>query len=928
MRGSHIARFLFDSVLHSLRRQFAFALMLLTAIMLAYGVSAIYTLHHTSAATRELAEQRLARLQTGQDLVWQTIAAARYANQWQESVSAEQAQASYADLVRQLNRIDHLVESINNGDNALGVLDLQYADQLFIATANTLVQQRGILAHDRQAFDLSYQRALTLLQRRTGLTRQRAQAILFLTTTTNDLSTVRQLRLDFQHLPGDASSWKDPILDPFAMRIALIERIGIIGRLEDVLQQQSFRMMDAAREQSDYFTADYRVAIHQLTDTTQRQQYWVAAFLTGSLLVAWMIGYLFLGRLVLGRLAVISRHLRQPRMSDPEPHVPVSGHDEIAGMARAVERLFEDRNQLHRAQLALQASESRLSAIIQYAADSFVIVQDGVVRQLNPAAQRLLGWQPGDVPRLERSDLRASSEAAAHYDTMAYRNDGEAIPVEVSLSEVTLLTGPVRILVIRDARLRRETERQLTAARDAAEAARSAQAAFLANMSHEFRTPLNAILGYAQILQRDESLSERQRRGLSTIEQSGEHLLLLVNDILDLAQIEAGRLELFPSQVDMQHFLHVISDIIVVKAEQKSLLFHCDIPESLPPFVGADEKRLRQVLLNLLGNAVKFTSRGYVNLHVHWQAQGADVGILRFEIEDSGVGIPEHQIEHIFERFIQVGDTSKRLSGTGLGLPISRHIVQLMGGDLKVRSQPGKGSVFWFDLSLPYSEHGPAVLRQRPVIGYRGARRRVLVIDDGEDNRSMLEAMLTELGFDVATARDGQAGVACARSARPDLIVMDAMMPVLDGQGAVRQIRALPELAGVPILMVSADVTLENQHTASNAGADAFLSKPLRQEELIRQLSGLLGLEWDYAAQDNRAPRDNTLQPPPRQDLAALYELAQLGDLQQIRQYAAELIQRDEHYRSFAERLEKLAAELRSKAVLQLIQQFIDKETP
>jgi len=202
------------------------------------------------------------------------------------------------------------------------------------------------------------------------------------------------------------------------------------------------------------------------------------------------------------------------------------------------------------------------------------------------------------------------------------------------------------------------------------------------------------------------------------------------------------------------------------------------------------------------------------------------------------------------------------------------------------------------------------------------------VVDDGEGNRSMLETMLSELGFEILLANNGQAGVALARTARPDLIVMDAMMPLLDGPAAIHQIRAEPELSHVPIIMVSADVTQDNQRMALEAGADAFLAKPLRQDELTQYVGRLLDLEWDYATQEPREFHETVLQPPPQADLAALYRLAQLGDVQQIQQHAAQLAEREAQYRPFAERLQQLAAELRSKAVLQLIKQYLDRDAP
>jgi len=386
---------------------------------------------------------------------------------------------------------------------------------------------------------------------------------------------------------------------------------------------------------------------------------------------------------------------------------------------------------------------------------------------------------------------------------------------------------------------------ELTVAKERADVANRAKSAFLASMSHELRTPLNGVLGYAQILGRDKALSERQRKGVSVIQHCGEHLLTLINDILDLSRVEAGRLELYASAVELGPFLRVIGDAVRVKAEEKNLLFSFEADPDLPRAVQADERRLRQVLLNLLGNAVKFTGHGQVRLSVHclgWQEQRVQ---LRFEVIDTGPGIAEDMQETIFLPFEQAGDLQMRTSGTGLGLAISRQLVRLMGDDVHVQSRLGEGSRFWLDLWVPLARTAAdAPVQARTVVGYDGPRRRVLVVDDIAENRSLIVDLLRALGFDTHEACDGRDGVARAAALRPDLILMDNVMPVMGGQEATRRLRALPEIGRVPIIAVSASATLSDQHHSLSAGADAFVPKPVDIDILLQHIGKLLELSW------------------------------------------------------------------------------------
>jgi signal transduction histidine kinase len=426
--------------------------------------------------------------------------------------------------------------------------------------------------------------------------------------------------------------------------------------------------------------------------------------------------------------------------------------------------------------------------------------------------------------------VRAFSEGGVDYITKPFQDDEALARIGTHLSLRRL-----------QARLIEEKER--------AEQANLAKSQFLASMSHELRTPLNAILGYAQILSMTGGLDERQLRGVDAIGEAGEHLLRLVDDILDLARIEAGKLHLLPAPASLATVLRFVSQVGIVRAEQKGLVFTCETqgrPPDLPGAVIVDEKRLCQVLLNLLGNAIKFTSKGHVLLQVR-PLGGSDPGhaLLRFAVEDTGVGIAAADLATVFEPFEQVGSVSQRAGGAGLGLAISRRLVRMMGSEIRVESSPGAGSRFWFDVMLPLARtpERAALDGAAPLRGYNGPRRTILIVDDVEMNRNVAAGALELAGFDTLQATDGQDAIDRLLSGPADAVIMDVVMPGMDGLEAIRRIRASERLSGLPIIAVSASSFEADRGKALEAGADAFLPKPLQFTPLLDQLAALLHLE-------------------------------------------------------------------------------------
>lgn len=624
--------------------------------------------------------------------------------------------------------------------------------------------------------------------------------------------------------------------------------------------------------------------------------------------------------------------------------------ERTAELTEANARLTFEIADRQRAEEALREAEEKYRSIVENALEGiFQTTDDGRYLSANPSLARMYGYDSTLQLISDLTDVRTQlyveprrrdvfvQQLNTHgsvqgFESQIYRRDGSVIWISEDARAVRDPSGRIVYFegMVQDITARKAAAEALHQAKEAADAANRAKSEFLASMSHELRTPLNGILGYAQILARDPDITQKQKAGIEVIQRSGEHLLTLINDVLDLSKIEAQRLELQATEFHLPDFLQQIANVIRVRAEQSGLAFTYEPPPDVPLTVRGDEKRLRQVLLNLLGNAVKFTDHGRVTLKAGRVADSPTGTGLRFEVQDTGRGIPNERLDEIFLPFQQITEPGRHVEGTGLGLAICKKLVSLMGGELGVRSTMGEGSCFWFTVDLPAltGDARGSSKADRHIIGLAGPARRILVVDDRLENREVLTKLLAPLGFDLDEAANGEEALARVADRRPDLVLMDLIMPVMDGIEATRRLRQSAELHDLVIIACSASAFEFNREDSLAAGCNDFLSKPVLAGDLLGMIEKHLQLAWRYEPEGPvEGPGhavDGALVAPPREELMALVDLAHKGKVSGIRARIARIEQLGDQYHPFALEIRRLAKSFDMERLQAFLTPYVD----
>ncbi|BAQ60400.1 ammonium transporter [Geminocystis sp. NIES-3708] len=434
---------------------------------------------------------------------------------------------------------------------------------------------------------------------------------------------------------------------------------------------------------------------------------------------------------------------------------------------------------------------------------------------------------------------------------------------------------------------------ELAMAKEKAEIANQTKSVFLANMSHELRTPMNAILGFSQIMMRSQTLPEDHKENINIINRSGNYLLNLINNVLDLSKIEAGKMTLNEKNFDLYTLMNEIEDLLQLKAEEKELQLNFERDENVPRYIRTDETKLRQVLINLTNNAIKFTEEGGVNVLVYltpYQPKNKDIIHITFAIEDTGAGIAEEDIGKVFEAFTQTEVGRNSQEGTGLGLPISRKFVQLMGGDISIKSTLGEGSIFSFEVVTQVIKLEEVEIEQRinsrHVIGLKSGQQnyRILVVDDRSMNRLLLIKLLQPLGFQLKEAANGQEAIEIWDDWKPHLIWMDMRMPVMDGYEATQYIKGTIKGNATAIIALTASVLEEEKAVILSAGCDDFIRKPFKESVIFDAMAKHLGVEYIYE-EENQTMVVSTNEPLTLEDL----QIMSPSWIQQLYQAAVDL---------------------------------------
>jgi len=554
--------------------------------------------------------------------------------------------------------------------------------------------------------------------------------------------------------------------------------------------------------------------------------------------------------------------------------IDVLSNDEFTDVLREVNVLIaRQRNEL-------ASSSSRLEMVVQQAADPIICFdRAGTILVCNPAAQAFFGYGRDEalhtplaalleLPSELEAQCRDQGRTEAVIDYLyardeglkrftGVRKDGGKVMFESNVSSAESNGSVIYTAILRDVSKQLELEARLTDAKLSAENANRLKTEFLSNMSHELRTPLNAVLGFTQLMSDDKNLTPGQLEKIAIISRSGEHLLSLINDILDISKIEAGKQELHETVFDPSRFVEDIKEMFSLRCQKAGLGLYVELTGDIPPRVRGDLGKLRQVMINLVGNAVKFTGDGGISLVVGPEVDEAGNPVpnrVRFAVSDSGKGIPADELELIMQPFRQ-SSLNDHEGGTGLGLAISSRYIQLMGGTLEVKSEVGKGSTFSFAIDLPATDEAvPDVGGDDVAVAVKkGAAVTALIVDDKELNRLVLKEMLEGAGFVTVEAENGKVAVERAHDTRVGVVFMDIKMPVMDGYEAVRELKADDSTRAIPVFALTASAFTNDEARILASGFDGFLAKPFKRSSLFRLIKEKSGIELEYATAQSQA---------------------------------------------------------------------------
>jgi len=606
----------------------------------------------------------------------------------------------------------------------------------------------------------------------------------------------------------------------------------------------------------------------------------------------------------------------------------------------------------------LKESEERYRGLYESMTDAYVMVDmSGSIKEFNQAYSQMLGYEKDELLQLNYTEITPdkwhSIEAnivekqilingySEIYEKEYRKKDGNTIPVELRSYLMRDKTGqPIAMwAIVRDISQRKQTEKELEeyrnhledlvitrtkelmVAKEAAETANQSKSEFLSNMSHELRTPLNAILGFSKLLRYQKNITDTQKNQLTTVYQCGEHLLSLINDILDMSKIEAQKLELSISTVNLSEILHTVFNINKVKADEKDLEFVLEKNVSLPKYVVGDERKLKQIMLNLINNAIKFTEEGRVTVRVDFIEQQSK---LIFEVKDTGNGIPIEKQKEIFEPFMQ--HTGKKLfaEGTGLGLSITKKLIEMMGGTISLQSVINSGSIFCAEIPLQKTDQMDDDTQNLDIefIGYEGERKKILIVDDNHTNLSLLVSILEPLGFIVQTAENGQIALHKLRHFLPDLILLDYRMPVMDGIEFALKMNQVSEFKSIKTIGISATLRQKELKKQFHDLCNDFIPKPVNADLLLEKMKEILQINWLLKEKDiNEEKNENIdLLMPDNNVIIKIIEYAEIGDFNTINEILDELAITNIAFEKFCNMVKKHAKNYDRKGIMQFLE--------